>query len=87
MGAGRLCGLNDLPQIRNDFGPCPSGMQCARRTKTYNGKTYFFGVCERNEIEEGHEIESGNDASEMRGSYGPRIISDGEGIISTEIAI
>ena len=86
MDAGsneHLCGM----QNGYDFGPCPSGMQCVRKSYTFDGKKYFYGECEQNEIEGGYEMEGGNDASEMRGSYGPRIVSDGEGNISTEIAI
>ena len=86
MDAGsneHLCGM----QNGYDFGPCPSGMQCVRKSYTFDGKTYFYGECEQNEIEGGYEMEGGNDASEMRGSYGPRIVSDGEGNISSQIAI
>jgi len=79
LNGKRLCGMNNLNGVTSFFPPCPSGMHCLRRTETFKGKTYFFGVCEQNVIEGGHEIEDGNDAIEMRGSYGPRIISDGEG--------
>ena len=43
-----------------------------------------FGIvgstgAEPNEIGSGHKIDGGNDASDMRGSYGPRIGSDAVG--------
>ena len=87
LNGKQLCGMNNLNEVTSFFPPCPSGMHCLRRTETFKGKTYFFGVCEQNVIEGGQEIEDGNDAIEMRGSYGPRIISDGEGNVSIEIAI
>ena len=68
--------------------PCPSGMRCAGRSKTFNGHTFYYGVCEQlNDIEGGNEIEGENDASEMRGSYGSRIGSGAKGNTRTVIAI